>query len=72
MLCATMRKVLQCNKNVVKEALKYITDLLSNEHDRRDDIILIRQLTVDKMKVLSIMLLNADRRLVRITISHVD
>ena len=69
MLCATMRKVLQCNKNVVKEAIKYITDLLSNEHDRRDDIILIRQLTVDKMKVLSIMLLNADRRLVRIIIS---
>lgn len=67
-----MRKMLQCNKNMVKEALNYISDSLLHEHDRRDDIILIRQLTVDKMKVLSIMLLNADHRLMRINTSQVD
>ena len=64
-----MRKVLQCNKNVVKEALSYITDSSLNEHDRRDNIILIRRLKVDKTKVLSIMLPNSESRLVRMNIS---
>ena len=64
-----MRKVLQCNKNVVKEALNYITDSSLNEHDRRDDIILIRQLKVDETKVLYIMMLNSESRLVIMNIS---
>ena len=64
-----MRKVLQCNKNVVKEALNYITDSSLNEHDRRDDIIVIRRLKVDKTKVLSIMLPNSQSRLVRMNMS---
>ena len=57
---------------MVKEALNNITDSLLDEHDRRDDIILIRRLTVDKMKGLSIMLPNDERRLVRMNISQVD
>ena len=57
---------------MVKEALNYIPDSLLDEHDRRDDIILIRRLTVDKMKGLSIMLPNDERRLVRMNISQVD